>query len=61
MVVRDPDDQSIDGWKIFSYSTLTLYHSCIENDFTVNGPSSDYRFAGDYPVSRYRSSLKIST
>lgn len=38
-----------------------ILRACIGNDFTVNGPVSDYRFAGDYPVSRYASSLKIST
>lgn len=29
--------------------------------YKVNGPWSGYRFDADYPVSRYRSSLKIST
>lgn len=45
----------------FVFTYYVLARGCIENDFTVNGPLSDHRFAGDYPVSRYRSSLKIST
>ena len=57
----DPIDRSIDGWEILSYYVPYMAPGCIENDFTVNGPLNDYRFAGDYPVSRYGSSLKIST